>query len=210
VPVNFIKRLIGAPGDVLVVHRGQVIINGTSYGHTSVREALASSGYFKEDPSDEGPGDHDLQADHHVKFTSDGVFADGKLVPNSELARILTEQPSDPVRVIPGETILNGKVLAEPFTAEDPDYDLRIYKGESLKNDPQGGMRLDGQQISKEEYDADMASPAEPVPSHKYFMMGDNRNDSKDSTEWGPLDEDRIVGRAQVIFWPLNRIRMIH
>jgi signal peptidase I len=40
--------------------------------------------------------------------------------------------------------------------------------------------------------------------------MGDNRNDSNDSRYWGPLDRSRIMGKAEVIFWPLNRIRILH
>jgi len=34
--------------------------------------------------------------------------------------------------------------------------------------------------------------------------MGDNRNDSNDSHAWGPVEEHRIIGKAMVIFWPLN------
>ena len=52
--------------------------------------------------------------------------------------------------------------------------------------------------------------PAYKVPAADYFCMGDNRNDSNDSHAWGPVDENRIVGRAMLIFWPLNRIRLLH
>lgn len=41
------------------------------------------------------------------------------------------------------------------------------------------------------------------------FMMGDNRNNSNDSRYWGTLKRDRVIGKASVIFFPLNRIRMI-
>ncbi len=44
-----------------------------------------------------------------------------------------------------------------------------------------------------------------PVPEGTLFMMGDNRNDSRDSRFWGPLDKDLIIGKAIVRFWPLNR-----
>lgn len=48
------------------------------------------------------------------------------------------------------------------------------------------------------------------VPEGKYFMMGDNRGNSEDSRFWGFLPEYRIVGRAVTVFWPLNRIKILH
>jgi signal peptidase I len=52
--------------------------------------------------------------------------------------------------------------------------------------------------------------PAFQVPAGYYFVMGDNRNDSNDSHAWGPVDAHRIIGKAMVIFWPLNRLRLLH
>lgn len=46
------------------------------------------------------------------------------------------------------------------------------------------------------------------VPADSYFMMGDNRNNSSDSREWGFVPKDLVVGKAIVIYWPLERIRL--
>ena len=44
----------------------------------------------------------------------------------------------------------------------------------------------------------------------EFFMMGDNRGNSQDSRYWGVLKKDRFIGRAVFLFWPLNRVRVLH
>ena len=40
-------------------------------------------------------------------------------------------------------------------------------------------------------------------------MMGDNRTDSGDSREFGPVSHTLIIGETFFIYWPLNRIRIL-
>lgn len=41
----------------------------------------------------------------------------------------------------------------------------------------------------------------EVVPPGKLFVMGDNRDNSADSRDWGFLDGEKVKGRAFIIYW---------
>ncbi len=47
------------------------------------------------------------------------------------------------------------------------------------------------------------------VPPDSYFVLGDNSGSSKDSRYWGFVREEQIIGKAQLIYWPPQRIRII-
>ncbi|MBN2083408.1 signal peptidase I [bacterium] len=51
--------------------------------------------------------------------------------------------------------------------------------------------------------------PEIAVPADQYFMMGDNRNHSCDSRSWGCLPRENVLGRAVVVFWPPEHMRLI-
>ena len=47
------------------------------------------------------------------------------------------------------------------------------------------------------------------IPDNSYFVLGDNSASSKDSRYWGFLDDKYLIGKAVLIYWPLNRIRIL-
>ncbi len=47
------------------------------------------------------------------------------------------------------------------------------------------------------------------VPPGQIFVLGDNRNQSSDSHQWGFVPENTVVGRALVIYWPLQNLQVL-
>lgn len=47
------------------------------------------------------------------------------------------------------------------------------------------------------------------IPEGYYLMFGDNRGNSQDGRYWGLLPEERFIGRAVTVFWPLKRIKRL-
>jgi signal peptidase I len=102
--------------------------------------------------------------------------------------------PGDHLRIEHGQGVfINGQLLDESsYIKEAPNYDLNVL-GDI------GGRATDQSVIRP--YTGEQANDPIIVPPGQLFMMGDNRNNSEDSHVWGFLKEDRIVGRACLLFW---------
>ena len=96
---------------------------------------------------------------------------------------------------MPGETIgaIGGHVYV--CTGKGP------VEGGAVKTTPGCGF-LDQPFVSSQQDDF---GPTK-IPSNRYFMMGDNRADSDDSRNWGPITKDQMIGVAFMSYWPPNRI----
>ena len=48
--------------------------------------------------------------------------------------------------------------------------------------------------------------PSTRLEAKQYFVLGDNRSESQDSRDFGPVPRDAIFGRVFLIYWPLGRV----
>jgi signal peptidase I len=48
------------------------------------------------------------------------------------------------------------------------------------------------------------------LKDNEYFVMGDNRNHSSDSREFGALPKTNIIGRTWLIIWPFQYFGIVH
>ena len=46
--------------------------------------------------------------------------------------------------------------------------------------------------------------PPIQIPEGDYFVMGDNRDDSRDSRDWGFVPRDYIRGKALLVYWSVD------
>lgn len=110
-----------------------------------------------------------------------GKFQTGDIVvfhnPNNEVEDYIKRvigAPGDTVSVHNGQVSVNGVVLSERYIAAAPNYE------------------------------GDWVVSADSI-----FVLGDNRNQSSDSHEWGFVPVRDVVGKALVIYWPPSAMKFI-
>ncbi len=101
------------------------------------------------------------------------------------LIKRIVGMPGDVISLNDGYVYINGRKLDEPY--------VRRIGGRQEPTDPfTNGLAWSLQQPYH-------------VPAGTYFMMGDNRTDSGDSREFGPVRRSQLVGHAFWRYWPPGR-----
>jgi signal peptidase I len=131
--------------------------------------------------------------------------------------------PSMLPRVTPGEMVLintmayrlgpiaRGDVVAlehdEP-TAQTFLKRVVALPGERVEVDG-GVLIVDGRRIAEPYVSFPDTRSVAPVivPPHALYVLGDNRAQSEDSREWGPVPESAVIGKALFGIWPPRRLR---
>lgn len=55
----------------------------------------------------------------------------------------------------------------------------------------------------------DASDPERELGAGQYYVLGDNRNVSKDSRSFGPVNDDVVIGKAVLRFWPLSKFSIL-
>lgn len=115
-------------------------------------------------------------------------------------------QRGDIVVFSASESVLNACGL--PLNFRDPFIKRAIGLPGDRVEVKSGKIYVNGQQL-QESYPARSPNynwgPA-TVPPNSYFMLGDNRDRSCDGHFWGFVGRDRILGKAIMRSWPLDRL----
>jgi signal peptidase I len=109
--------------------------------------------------------------------------------------------PGDRIRIADGQVFINGVPLNEPYAAFEPappnpsrdNFPARIYTDPEVDIDwwrQMQSLTQNGELV---------------VPAGEYFVLGDNRNHSKDSRFWGFVPRSAIIARPLMIYFSLVR-----
>jgi signal peptidase I len=88
--------------------------------------------------------------------------------PTEDYVKRIVGLPGETVEIKNSQVFINGQPLDQPYLPGTPSYTM----------------------------------PPRVVPEGHVFVLGDNRNNSNDSHNWGPLPVENIVGRAWLSYWP--------
>jgi len=98
--------------------------------------------------------------------------------------------PGDHIEYMDDQLYINGEPYEEPYLEE--------YKSQVQDGDLTWDFKLQ-----------DLDPNLTEIPEGHYFVMGDNRRFSKDSRHIGIVNEEEIIGKTSIVFWPISEIRIV-
>lgn len=114
---------------------------------------------------------------------------------NRDFIKRVIGVPGDTVKVAGDTVYINGQPIEEPYLeeayAQKHAQNLQYNSDKPNSNFPNNSF------------------PDSKVPEGHLFVMGDNRSNSEDSRMIGYIPKERVVGRADLVFWPLKDFHFV-
>jgi len=202
---DFIKRLIGLPGDQVEVRNKVLYLNGKPIREDYtlldfMKFELDPTVLFRSSTRAKIPQGACMVAwsPEYDEMTSEGTY----LAMNPGVKK---GETVDLKQVKKGRFRLPLKVLAlegDELTLTDKglEVDQVLYRA--------GTYRLFGFESPGSSATASQMPPF-TIPADSFFVLGDNRDNSQDSRFWGTVPRANLKGRAFFLYWPFDRMKSI-
>ncbi len=127
---------------------------------------------------------------------------DDRLIVNKLIYRLSVPQRDDIVMLY--YPVNPDKSFVKRVIAKEGDV-VRIVDGKVyVNNEPREDVFVPPTYRSHEDFGSQTIKPG------YYFVMGDHRNNSSDSREWGEVPRKYIIGKVQLRWWPLSTARIFY
>jgi signal peptidase I len=114
------------------------------------------------------------------------------------------------------EPISRGDVIVFRYPLDpSKSYIKRVVAvaGDRVRIDD-GILYVNGRRVREpyvpDDYEDTRTYPSTTVPAGSYFVLGDHRNLSNDSRDFGPVPESLIYGKAVFAYWPMDKMGTLH
>jgi signal peptidase I len=139
---------------------------------------------------------------YHEVHRGDIIVFHFPLQPGEHLVKRVIGIPGDRVRLIDSVVYVNGVAQREPYAVYRSSYpdSFRDQFPTGAYTDPGVDSRW-WLNVRRNLVDGELV-----VPAGHYFVLGDNRNNSRDSRYWGFVPQENIVGRPFVIYFSIRGV----
>ncbi len=121
---------------------------------------------------------------------------------SQDLIKRVIGVPGDRIEIRRGIVYVNGQALNEPYALRDPDD-----QDASVENFPPAAGDFFEDRLTPEwaaQLRKQVVAGALVVPPDRYFVLGDNRDNSYDSRYWGFVPRENIIGAPVMIYMSLR------
>ncbi|ADU29629.1 signal peptidase I [Evansella cellulosilytica] len=104
------------------------------------------------------------------------------------------------------------RVIGLPGEHVKYENDMLYVNGEPIEEPflKPGSNGYDSDEVFTKDFTLESKTGEMIVPDGHVFVLGDNRRNSMDSRQMGFVEQDVIVGKVNVAYWPPKKLRVFH